>query len=125
MKNTLSRLAAALSIAASLLAPLGAQAADAYPSKPITLIVPWNAGGAVDLVGRKVSDLMNRNGGVNVLIENIAGASSLIGLANALTGLNDRNASCATLDKLRREFPAARGPVRETAATLRARNGCS
>lgn len=50
---------------------------------------------------------------------------ALLGLANALTGLNDRNASCATLDKLRREFPTARGPVRETAATLRARNGCS
>ena len=50
---------------------------------------------------------------------------ALLGLANALTGLNDRNASCATLDKLRREFPSARGAVRETAATLRARNGCS
>ena len=49
---------------------------------------------------------------------------ALLGLANALTGLNDRNASCATLDKLRREFPSARGPVRETAAMLRARNGC-
>jgi TolA-binding protein len=49
---------------------------------------------------------------------------ALLGLANALTGLNDRNAACATLDKLRREFPTARGPVRETAATLRARNGC-
>ncbi len=50
---------------------------------------------------------------------------ALLGLANALTGLNDRNASCATLDKLRREFPSMRGAVRETAATLRARNGCS
>ncbi len=50
---------------------------------------------------------------------------ALLGLANSLTGLNDRNASCATLDKLRREFPTVRGPVRETAATLRARNGCS
>ena len=49
---------------------------------------------------------------------------ALLGLANALTGLNDRNASCATLDKLRREFPNARGPVRETGAMLRARNGC-
>ena len=50
---------------------------------------------------------------------------ALLGLANALTGLNDRNASCATLDKLRREFPLARGAVRDTATTLRARNGCS
>ena len=50
---------------------------------------------------------------------------ALLGLANALTGLNDRNASCATLDKLRRGFPTLRGAERETAATLRARNGCS
>ncbi len=50
---------------------------------------------------------------------------ALLGLANALTGLNDRNASCATLDKLRREFPTMRAAVRETSATLRARNGCS
>ena len=49
---------------------------------------------------------------------------ALLGLANALTGLNERPAACATLDKLRREFPAVRGSVRETAATLRGRNGC-
>ena len=89
MKNTLHRLAASLCIAASLSAQLGAQAADAYPSKPITLIVPWNAGGAVDLVGRKVTELMNRNGGVNVVIENIAGASSLIGLAKVARAAPD------------------------------------
>ena len=50
---------------------------------------------------------------------------ALLGLANALTGLNDRNAACATLDKARREFPTMRGAERETASTLRARNGCS
>lgn len=49
---------------------------------------------------------------------------ALLGLANALTGLNERPAACATLDKLRREFPAVRGPVKETATALRARNGC-
>lgn len=49
---------------------------------------------------------------------------ALLGLANALTGLNERPAACATLDKLRREFPSVRGNVRETAATLRGRNGC-
>ena len=49
---------------------------------------------------------------------------ALLGLANALTGLEERPSACATLDKLRREFPSARGAVRETAATLRGRNGC-
>ncbi len=50
---------------------------------------------------------------------------ALLGLANALTGLNEKPAACATLDKLRREFPSVRGGVRETAATLRGRNGCA
>ena len=49
---------------------------------------------------------------------------ALLGLANALTGLNERPAACATLDKLRKEFPSARGAVKETSAALRARNGC-
>ena len=50
---------------------------------------------------------------------------ALLGLANALTGLNDRNAACATLDKLRREFSKLRPGVRDTSTTLRTRNGCS
>jgi len=50
---------------------------------------------------------------------------ALLGLANALTGLNERPAACATLDKLRREFPTVRGPVRDTAAALRQRDNCS
>ncbi len=49
---------------------------------------------------------------------------ALLGLANALTGLSERPAACATLDKLRREFPGVRGPVRDAATALRARNGC-
>lgn len=50
---------------------------------------------------------------------------ALLGLANALTGLEQRPAACATLDKLGREFPSARGPVRDTSIALRRRNGCA
>jgi TolA-binding protein len=49
---------------------------------------------------------------------------ALLGLANSLTGLNEGPAACATLDKLHAEFPSLRPPIRETAASLRARNGC-
>lgn len=49
---------------------------------------------------------------------------ALLGLANALTGLSERPAACATLDKLRKEFPSARGAVRQTSDALRSRNGC-
>ena len=49
---------------------------------------------------------------------------ALLGLANAMTGLSERPAACATLDKLRTEFPSLRGSIREAAASLRARNSC-
>lgn len=52
-------------------------------------------------------------------------ADALLGLANALTGLNERPAVCATLDKLHREFPKERAGVKDAAAVLRKRNGCS
>jgi hypothetical protein len=41
-----------------------------------------------------------------------------------MTGLSERPAACATLDKLRTEFPSLRGSIREAAASLRARNSC-
>jgi tripartite-type tricarboxylate transporter receptor subunit TctC len=55
-------------------------AAATFPDRPITLVVPWNAGGSVDLTGRKISDILGREG-VKVVVENLAGASSTIGLS--------------------------------------------
>ena len=49
---------------------------------------------------------------------------ALLGLANALAGLNERPAACATLDRLRTEFPATRSDIREGAAAVRTRAGC-
>lgn len=49
---------------------------------------------------------------------------ALLGVANALLALNERSAACASLDKLRAEFPSARGDVREGANALRVRAGC-
>jgi len=49
---------------------------------------------------------------------------ALLGLANALTGIGERPSACATLDKLRAEFPAPRPDLRDGVAALRARNGC-
>ena len=49
---------------------------------------------------------------------------ALLGLANALVALNERPAACATLDKLRAEFPNARADLREAASAARGRAGC-
>ena len=70
-------LAAALLLSAAGLA--GAQAA--YPSKPITMIVPFPPGGLADIVARPVAEAMSRDLGQPVMIENKAGAGGGIGMA--------------------------------------------
>jgi tripartite-type tricarboxylate transporter receptor subunit TctC len=74
-----SALAATLLLAAAGFA--GAQ--GAYPSKPITMIVPFPPGGLADLVGRPVAEAMSRELGQTVVIENKGGAGGGIGMAQA------------------------------------------
>ena len=53
--------------------------AQAYPSRPITMIVPFPAGGTSDTVGRIVAQRMQASLGQPILIENVAGADGSIG----------------------------------------------
>lgn len=57
-----------------------AQAQD-YPSRPITLIVPFAAGGSTDVIARVVGEAMHRALGQPVIIENRAGAGGSLGTA--------------------------------------------
>jgi tripartite-type tricarboxylate transporter receptor subunit TctC len=74
MKNMLKSLLVALAFAVAS----GAQA-QAFPSKPIRLIVPFPPGGAVDFFARVVQGPLAENLRVPVVIENKAGASGMIG----------------------------------------------
>ena len=56
-------------------------AADAYPQKPIRLVVPFSPGGGTDLLARAVSDRLTEVLRVSVIIDNRAGAGSTIGTA--------------------------------------------
>src|SRR5215813_941243 len=72
-------------IAGSLLA-LSLQsmpAAAQYPSKPITVIVPFAAGGPTDVVTRLVGDHMSRTLGQTIVVENIGGAGGTLGMTRA------------------------------------------
>src|SRR3954469_13967233 len=53
----------------------------AYPTKPVTMIVPFPPGGLADLVARPVAEAMSRELGQPVVIENKGGAGGGIGMA--------------------------------------------
>src|ERR1700716_1059228 len=55
--------------------------AQAYPSRPVTLIVPFPPGGITDIISRIVSDHLRVSLGQPVIVENTAGAGGTIGLA--------------------------------------------
>src|SRR5438128_55298 len=70
---------AALALALALAAIAAADArAQAYPAKPIHLVIGFAPGGAADYVARGMSDSMSRTLGQPVLVENRAGAGSSI-----------------------------------------------
>ena len=53
--------------------------AQAFPSRPVTMIVPFAAGGPADVFSRIVADRMQKSLGQSVIIENVAGAAGTIG----------------------------------------------
>ncbi|MBS0453799.1 MAG: tripartite tricarboxylate transporter substrate binding protein [Proteobacteria bacterium] len=73
LKTTLTSLGLALGLTAA------AAAADAWPSKPITMVLPFPAGGAADVVARSLAEEMSHRLGQPVLIDNRAGASGIVG----------------------------------------------
>ena len=76
-----SRCALATALALSLSLSCGAALAQAYPSRPVTIIVPYAAGGSLDVVTRVVAKSLTTRFGQTVLVENKTGAGSNIGAA--------------------------------------------
>lgn len=79
--NRARRRAAVLACAALLAAPVGAaRAQDVYPNKPVKVIVPFPAGGVVDLVARAVCDRLSVDLGQPFVVEARPGANGNIGI---------------------------------------------
>ena len=79
---------AILSIAA-LAAAAGTALAQDYPTRPITMIVPFAAGGPTDVVARIVGDHMSRTLGQQIVVENVAGAGGTTGTTRAAQSAPD------------------------------------
>jgi tripartite-type tricarboxylate transporter receptor subunit TctC len=58
----------------------GAAHSQSYPNRPITVVVPFSAGGPTDTIARIIAERMRVNLGQNVLIENTTGANGSIGV---------------------------------------------
>lgn len=63
----------------SLVEPTRLVAQDAYPSRTITIVVPYTAGGGVDSVARLVAEDLRASLGQSVIVDNVPGASGMIG----------------------------------------------
>jgi tripartite-type tricarboxylate transporter receptor subunit TctC len=73
----------------SLIASVAASVAQPFPSKPITMIVPFAAGGPTDALARVLADRMRQTLGETILVENVTGAGGTIGVTRAVKSAPD------------------------------------
>src|SRR5277367_629034 len=92
MKRNIGRnigLGPAIVIAIVLAVAIAPGRAQNYPSRSITVIVPFPAGGASDVVARIVTNKMSKILGQAIIIENVGGAGGTIGSARAAAAAPD------------------------------------
>ncbi|MBR1212124.1 tripartite tricarboxylate transporter substrate binding protein [Bradyrhizobium sp. JYMT SZCCT0180] len=65
-------------VAALMLAAAGAASAQSFPSKPVRILVPYPAGGGVDVLTRTLGEVVSKQWGQSVVVENRPGAGGVI-----------------------------------------------
>lgn len=80
---------AALVCAAGILVCLGAARADNYPSRPVTIVVPFTPGGSTDILARYEADVLQRQMHGTFVVDNKPGASGEIGISYAARAVPD------------------------------------
>jgi len=109
-----------LFIAAAALAVTGTAAAQAYPSQPIRVVVPFPPGGTVDVTARAIAPALTEILGQNLIIDNRGGAQGLIGTdfvakaaPNGYTLLLGSNSTLSVAPSLQKKSPY--DPIRDFA----------
>ncbi|WP_334159491.1 tripartite tricarboxylate transporter substrate binding protein [Achromobacter insolitus] len=83
------RAALALAAVLPLLACGAARAADAWPSRPVRVVVPYGPGGAVDVATRKMAQMLSTQTGQSFIVENKPGATGTIGVSQVARAAPD------------------------------------
>jgi putative tricarboxylic transport membrane protein len=102
-----------LTLAAALLLVLGPAAAQDYPTRPITVIVPFPAGGPTDTIARVTAQSMSKPLGQQIIVENVSGAGGTLGTGRASRAAPDgytlliHHLGLATAETLYRKLPYA------------------
>jgi tripartite-type tricarboxylate transporter receptor subunit TctC len=79
---------AAITLAGLVVADSG-RAQDAFPSRPVKVVIPYPAGGGTDTIGRLVADLLSRKWKQTVVVENLGGAAGNVGAAQVFKAAPD------------------------------------
>jgi tripartite-type tricarboxylate transporter receptor subunit TctC len=75
--------------AALVFAAMGGVQAQDYPTRTVTIIVPFAAGGPADVMGRIAADILSRHLGQSFVVENVAGAGGTVGATRAARAAPD------------------------------------
>jgi Tripartite tricarboxylate transporter family receptor len=92
----------------------------AYPTRPITIIVSFVAGGSGDTIARILAERMRASLGQPVIIENVSGASGSLGVGRSCLGLSMGNDIVADMKAAKHQRRVA---IRECAAHVCRRRG--
>jgi tripartite-type tricarboxylate transporter receptor subunit TctC len=85
----MARQLAAAVVAMMAVAGMSGARAEDYPARPVTVIVPFAAGGPADITGRIVADIFSRHLGQKFVVENVGGAGGTTGALRAARATAD------------------------------------